>query len=107
MAEGKEIIETHGGFVISVLAIAKSSPHPPGYIAFGYAAMLHRPDADIRMADQKVDISRSGGRYSEGQDAGQAGFDEGRSIIDGTHPRGLTRGCLHLKICVYILSFAL
>ena len=58
MAEGKEIIETHGGFVISVLATAKSSPHPPGYIAFGYVAMLHRPDTDIRMADQKVDFSR-------------------------------------------------
>jgi hypothetical protein len=33
-------------------------PAPSRYIAFGYVAMLHRPDADIRMADQKVDFSR-------------------------------------------------
>lgn len=56
--------------------------------------MLYRPDADIRMADQKADFSRPVADIPRVKMPGQAGFDEGRSIIDGTHPPGLTKNGL-------------
>ncbi len=39
--------------------------------------MLHRPDADMRIADQKVDFSHPVADIPTVQDAEQAGLDEG------------------------------
>jgi hypothetical protein len=89
MPEGKEVFDEYKGFTIRVLPIPEYSPHPPN-IPFGYVGYVARPGADIRYAAQKVDFSHPVPDFLTADAAEQAGFGEGRSIIDGTHPGGLT-----------------
>lgn len=85
MAEGKEQFEEHEGFTIRVLVIPEYSPHPPD-IQFGYVGYVCRPSADIRYSPSKVNFSHAVPDLPNAEAAEQAGFAEGRSIIDRTHP---------------------
>lgn len=85
MAEGKERFEEHKGFTIRVLAVPEYSPHPPD-IQFGYAGYVCRPSDDIRYSPSRVNFSHAIPDLPNAEAAEQAGFAEGRSIVDGTHP---------------------
>lgn len=89
MAKGKEVFASHKGFVIRVLVVPEYSPHPPG-VPFGYVGYVARPEADIRVAGQRMNFSHPVAEYLSAEAAEQAGIVEGRSIIDGIHPDGLT-----------------
>lgn len=93
MAEGQEQFDEYKGFTIRVLAVPEYSPHPPN-IPFGYSGYVARPEADIRYASsQRVSFVRPIADLLTAEAAEQAGFAEGRSIVDGTHPDGLnTKG---------------
>jgi hypothetical protein len=84
MAEGAEQFEEYKGFTIRVLAIAEYSPHPPG-IPFGYVGYVARPGANLRFGSQQVQFVHPVPDFPTDVAAEQAGFAEGRSIIDGTH----------------------
>ncbi|CAE6791223.1 hypothetical protein [Paraburkholderia domus] len=89
MAEGKERFDEYNGFTIRVLAVAEYSPHPPN-IPFGYTGYVARPGADVRYASaQRVSFAHPIADLLTAEAAEQAGFAEGRSIIDGMHPDGL------------------
>lgn len=92
MSEGQEQFNEYNGFTIRILAVPEYSPHPQN-IPFGYVGYVARPGADGRLASRKVDFSHSIADLLTAHAAEQAGFAEGRSIIDGTHPDGLnTKG---------------
>src|SRR5260370_42222229 len=88
MPEGKEVLEEYKGSKIRVLAMPEYSPHPPN-IPFGYVGYVARPGANIRYASQKVTFAHPVPDLLTADAAERAGFAEGRSIIDGTHPDGL------------------
>jgi hypothetical protein len=85
MAEGKEQFEEHKGFTIRFLAVPEYSPHPPD-IQFGYVGYVCRPSADIRYSPSRVNFSHAIPDLPNAEAAEQAGFAEGRSIIEGTYP---------------------
>jgi len=89
MSEGKEEFEREDGFVIRVLAVAQYAPHPPG-VPYGYVGYVTRPETDIRVTGQRVNFSHPVADYLSAEAAEKAAFAEGRSIIEGTHPDGLT-----------------
>jgi len=88
MAEAQEVFEEYKGFVIRVLAIAEYSPHPP-VVPYRYVGYVARPGADIRIAGQCILFSHGFPDFPTVDAAERAGFAEGRSIVDGTHPDGL------------------
>lgn len=88
MAEGQENFAEYNGFIIRVIAVPEYSPHPPN-IPFAYAGYVARPGADLRYAREKVSFVHPVADLLSAEAAEQAGFAEGRSIIDGTHPEGL------------------
>lgn len=85
MAEGKEQFEDHKGFTIRVLVVPAYSPHPPD-VMFGYVGYVARPETDLRYASNRVNFSHAVADLPNAEAAEQAGFAEGRSIIDRTHP---------------------
>jgi hypothetical protein len=90
MAEGKEQFGEYNGFLIRVLAVPEYSPHPAN-IPFGYAGYVARPRADVRYgSSQRVDFVHPVADLLTAEAAEQAGLAEGRSIINGTHPDGLS-----------------
>jgi hypothetical protein len=92
MAEGQEQFEEYRGFMIRVIAVPEYSPHPPN-IPFAYTGYVARPGADVRYAPRKVSFAHTFADLLTAEAAEQAGFAEGRSIIDGSHPEGLnTKG---------------
>jgi hypothetical protein len=88
MAEGQEQFEEYNGFTIRVIAVPEYSPRPPN-IPFAYTGYVARPGADVRYAPQKVSFAHPIADLHTAEAAEQAGFAEGRSIVDGTHPGGL------------------
>ena len=88
MPEGQEVFQEYEGFRIRVLAMPEYSPHPPN-IPYGYVGYVARPEADIRFAEQKVQFAHPVPDLLSVEAAEQAGFAEGRSIVEGTHPAGL------------------
>ena len=89
MAERQEQFGEYKGYMIRVLAVPEYSPHPPN-IPFGYVGYVARPDADARYASsQRVSFVHPVADLLTAEAAEQAGFAEGRSIVDGTHPDGL------------------
>lgn len=89
MAEGQEQFEEYNGFTIHVIAVPEYSPHPPN-IPFAYTGYVARSGADVRYAPHKVSFGHPIADLLAAEAAEQAGFAEGRSIIDGTHPEGLS-----------------
>jgi hypothetical protein len=97
MAEGQEQFFEYNGFTIRVLAVPEYSPHPPN-IPFGYTGYVAHPGADIRHASsERVSFAHPIADLLTAEAAEQAGFAEGRSIVDGTHPDGLNTKGLPLK----------
>jgi hypothetical protein len=89
MAEGQEQFDGYNGFTIRVLAVPEYSPHPPN-IPFGYTGYVARPGTDIRCApSQRVCFAHPIADFLTAEAAELAGFAEGRSIVDDTHPDGL------------------
>lgn len=89
MSEGQEQFDGYKGYTIRVLAVPEYSLHPPN-IPFGYVGYVARPGVDIRYASsQWVNFAHPIADLLTAQAAEQAGFAEGRSIVDGTHPDGL------------------
>jgi hypothetical protein len=89
MSEGREQFDEYKGYSIRVLAAPEYSPHQPN-IPFGYVGYVARPEADIRYASsQRVNFAHPIADLLTTEAAEQAGFAEGRSIVDGTHPDGL------------------
>ncbi|WP_140413375.1 hypothetical protein [Pandoraea sp. PE-S2T-3] len=84
MAEGAEVFSSHEGFTIRALAMPEYSPHGPG-VKFGYVAHVCRPGADTRYADKVVRFAHPVHDFASATAAEEAAFNEGRSIIDGTH----------------------
>ena len=84
MAEGAEVFSSHDGFTIRALAMAEHSPHGPD-VKFSYVGHVCRPGADIRYADKVVRFAHAMPDFDSAEAAEAAAFDEGRSIIDGTH----------------------
>jgi hypothetical protein len=89
MPEGQEVFREYNGFRIRVLAIPEYSPHPPN-IPFSYVGYVARPGADLRIAAQHVQFAHSIADLLTVEAAEEAGFAEGRSIVDGNHPNGLS-----------------
>lgn len=89
MAEGKEELAPYKGFVIRVLAVPEYSPHPPG-VPFGYVGYVARPEVNVHMVGQKMNFSHPVADYLTAEAAEKAAMEEGRSIINGNHPYGLT-----------------
>jgi len=85
MAEGKEQFEEYEGFTIRVLAIPEYFPQPPD-ILFGYVGYVCRPSTDIHYSPSRANFSHAVPDLANSEAAEQAGFAEGRSIIDRTHP---------------------
>jgi len=89
MAEGQEQFDEYNGFTIRVLAVPEYSPHPPN-IPFGYTGYVARPGADVRYASShRMSFAHPIADLVTAEAAEQAGFAEGRLIINGTHPDGL------------------
>ncbi|PQV44177.1 hypothetical protein [Paraburkholderia sp. BL21I4N1] len=86
MAEGEEQFDEYNGYTIRVLAVPEYSPHPPN-VPFGYTGYIARPMADVRYgSSQRVCFVHPVADLLTAEAAEQAGFAEGKSIIDGTHP---------------------
>ncbi|CAE6692891.1 hypothetical protein R69927_03560 [Paraburkholderia domus] len=88
MSEGREQFDEYKGYTIRVLAVPEYSPHPPN-IPFAYVGYVARPGADVRYGSSRVSFAHPIADLLTAQAAEQAGFAEGRSIVDGTHPDGL------------------
>lgn len=89
MSEGQEQLDEYKGYTIRVLVVPEYSPHPPN-IPFGYVGYVAHPGVDIRHASsQWVNFAHPIADLLTAEAAEQAGFAEGRSIVDGTHPDGL------------------
>lgn len=85
MAEEREQFEAHKGFTIRVLVVPAYSPHPPD-VSFGYVGYVARPETDLHYASNRVNFSHPIADLPNEKAAARAGFAEGRSIIDRTHP---------------------
>lgn len=89
MTDDKERLMSYKGFVIRILAVAEYSPHPPG-VPFGYVGYVARPEENVDAAGQRMNFSHPVADYLTAEAAEKAAMEEGRSIIDGIHPDGLT-----------------
>lgn len=84
--------ETYKGFEIHVLPVLKHNPSPGQQVPYGYTGYVNRPGAVITVEANILRFTHSSADFSDEVAAVQAALEEGRSIIDRTHPHLTTDG---------------
>jgi hypothetical protein len=78
--------DEYKGFEIHVLAVVKHGPPTPD-IPYWFNGFVCRPgDAGNKEGGRKVFFSRPATFFDTQAEASDAGFTEGKAVIDGNHP---------------------
>ncbi|MEB4631121.1 hypothetical protein [Burkholderia contaminans] len=84
--------ETYKGFEIHVLPVLKHNPSPGQQVPYSYTGYVNRPGAVIKVEASVRRFTHSSADFPDEATAAQTAFEEGRSIIDRTHPDLTTDG---------------
>ncbi|HWX01538.1 hypothetical protein [Collimonas sp.] len=76
---------SYKGFDIYVLPILDFGPSRKS-TKYSYKGHVCRPSNDIRFVGQVATFSHSFPEFENKMEAWEAGQDEGKTIVDGTHP---------------------